>query len=128
MVLNYFPDNSKKSGKSQVFEIVDDSDNTNLGGIIPITLSDVEQGKKAWKRMSRKLFDWFIMFDVNCNNISVISWRSFLLVEETGVTGENHRRAASCWQTLSHNAVSSTSRLSRARIHNFSDDNHSLHM
>jgi hypothetical protein len=47
MVLNYFPDNSKKSGKSQVFEIVDDSDNTNLGGIIPITLSDVEQGKKA---------------------------------------------------------------------------------
>jgi len=47
MVLNSFPGNSKKSRKSQVFEIVDDSDNTNLEGIIPITVSDVEQGKKA---------------------------------------------------------------------------------
>ena len=25
------------------------------------------------------------------NNISVISWRSFLLVEDTGVPRENHR-------------------------------------
>ena len=25
------------------------------------------------------------------NNISVISWRSLLLVEETGVPGEHHR-------------------------------------
>jgi len=37
-------------------------------------------------------------------------WRSALLVEETGVSGENHRPAASHWQTLSHNVVSSTSR------------------
>ena len=29
------------------------------------------------------------------NNISVISWRSVLLVEETGVTGKNHRLVAS---------------------------------
>jgi hypothetical protein len=29
------------------------------------------------------------------NNISVISWRSVLLVEETGVPGENHGPAAS---------------------------------
>ncbi len=29
------------------------------------------------------------------NNISVISWRSVLLVEETGVPRENHRPAAS---------------------------------
>jgi len=27
--------------------------------------------------------------------ISVISWRSVLLVEETGIPGENHRPAAS---------------------------------
>ena len=33
------------------------------------------------------------------NNISVIPWRSVLLVEETG---ENYRPAASHWQTLSH--------------------------
>jgi hypothetical protein len=29
--------------------------------------------------------------DIIFNNISVISWRSVLLVEETGVLGENHR-------------------------------------
>jgi len=54
-------------------------------------------------------------FNVNAtfNNISVISWRSdFLLVEETGVPGENHRPVASHWQTLSHN-VSSTPRHER---------------
>jgi hypothetical protein len=30
------------------------------------------------------------------------------IVEETGVPGENHRPAASHWQTLSHNVISST--------------------
>ena len=34
------------------------------------------------------------------NNISVISWRSVLLVEETGAPGENHRPVASHWHTL----------------------------
>jgi len=43
-------------------------------------------------------------FNVTFNNILVISWRSVLLVEETG---ENHR------QTLSHNVVSSTPRRER---------------
>jgi hypothetical protein len=35
---------------------------------------------------------WFrlMAFNVTFNNISVISWRSVLLVEETGVAGENH--------------------------------------
>jgi hypothetical protein len=33
-------------------------------------------------------------FNVSFNNISVISWWSVLLVEETGVPGENHRPAA----------------------------------
>jgi hypothetical protein len=36
-----------------------------------------------------------MVFNATFNNISVISWRSVLLVEETGVTGENHRPAAS---------------------------------
>jgi len=42
------------------------------------------------------------------NNISVISWRSVLLVEETGVPREIYRPVASHWQTLSHIVVSST--------------------
>jgi hypothetical protein len=46
-----------------------------------------------------------MVFNAPFNNISVILWRSVLLVEETG---ENHRPAASHWQTLSHNVVSST--------------------
>jgi hypothetical protein len=44
------------------------------------------------------------------NNISVISWRSILLVEEIGVPGGDHRPTASHWQTWSHNVVSSTPR------------------
>ena len=51
-----------------------------------------------------------IVFNPSFNNISVISWRSFLLLEETGVSGENQRPPASHRQTLSHNAVSSTPR------------------
>jgi len=36
-----------------------------------------------------------IVFNVTFNNISVISLQSVLFVEETGVSGENHRPAAS---------------------------------
>jgi hypothetical protein len=32
----------------------------------------------------------FMVFNATFNNISVKSWRSVLLVEETGVPGENH--------------------------------------
>jgi len=51
-----------------------------------------------------------MVFNATFNNISVISWRSVLLAEETG---ENHRPAASHWQILSHNVVSSTPRNER---------------
>ena len=36
-----------------------------------------------------------MVFNATFNNISVISWRSVLVVEETGVPGENHRPVAS---------------------------------
>jgi len=35
-----------------------------------------------------------MVFNATFNNISVISWQSVLLVEETGVPGENRRSAA----------------------------------
>jgi len=44
------------------------------------------------------------------NNISVISFRSVLLVEETGIPGENHRPTTTRWPTLSHTVVSNTPR------------------
>ena len=37
---------------------------------------------------------WVMVFNVNFNNILVISWRSVLLVEETRVHRENHQPVA----------------------------------
>ena len=49
------------------------------------------------------VFFRFMLSNTTFSNISVISWLVVLMVEETGVLGENHRPVASCWQTLSHN-------------------------
>jgi hypothetical protein len=53
---------------------------------------------------------WFMVFNATVNNISVISWQSVLLVEETSVPGENHRPVASQWQAFSNNIVLNTPR------------------
>ena len=63
-----------------------------------------------------------MVFNTIFNNISAISWRSVLLVEETGGSGENHRPVASHWQTLSHNVVHLA--LIEIRTHNISGDRH----
>ena len=62
-----------------------------------------------------------IVFNATFINISVISWRSVLLMEETG---ENHITAESHRQTLSRSVVSSTPRLSGIRAYNVSGDRH----
>jgi hypothetical protein len=36
-----------------------------------------------------------MIFNATFNNISIISWQSVLLVEETGIPGEKHPPAAS---------------------------------
>jgi len=41
------------------------------------------------------LVGWFMVFSATFNNISVISWCSVLMVEETRVPGENHPSVAS---------------------------------
>jgi len=61
-----------------------------------------------------------MVFNATFNNISVISWRSVLLVDETRVAGENHRPAANHLQTFSHNVISSTHRLRGIQAHNVS--------
>ena len=65
-----------------------------------------------------------MVFNATFNNISVISWRSVLLVEETGGPGANHRPVASDShrQTLSDNVVHLA--LIKIRTHNISGDRH----
>ena len=40
---------------------------------------------------------WFIVFNATFSNISAIAWWPVLVVEEAGVSGENHRPWASNW-------------------------------
>ena len=48
------------------------------------------------------------------NNMSVMSWRSVQLVEETGLPEVNHISVACQSHSLSHNVVSSTPRHERS--------------
>jgi hypothetical protein len=50
------------------------------------------------KRRGFCLFVCLMVLNATFNNISVISWRSVLLVEETGGPGEDHRPVAYHWQ------------------------------
>jgi hypothetical protein len=70
-------------------------------------------------------FVCLMVFYVTFNNISAISWRSVLLVEETGGPGENHRPVTSHWQTLLQNVVHLA--LIDIRTH-ISGDRHWLHI
>jgi hypothetical protein len=46
---------------------------------------------------SSRLIDWILVLNATFSNISAISWRPVLVVEEAGVPGENHRPWASNW-------------------------------
>ena len=67
-----------------------------------------------------------MVFSATFNNISVISWRSVLLVEETGGPEENPLPVASHWQTLLHNVARLA--LVKIRTYNISGDKYWLHM
>jgi hypothetical protein len=59
-------------------------------------------------------WDRVMVFNTNFDNISVISWRSVLLVEETR---ENHRPAASHWKLYQIHLI-----INSIRIHNLGGD------
>jgi hypothetical protein len=69
-------------------------------------MAQYDHDTRSWRRGCVNRLGWFMVLSAIFNNISVISWRSVLLVEETGVHGENHWLAASQWLTLSYNVVS----------------------
>jgi len=43
-----------------------------------------------------------MVFNATFNNISALSWRSVLLVGETGVPGENHRATDKFYHIMLH--------------------------
>ena len=63
----------------------------------------------------------FLVFHVTFSNISAISWRPVLVLEEAEVPGENHQPWASNWQALSFAAANRVHPFcnlqSRARTH-----------
>ena len=48
------------------------------------------------------MIDLIIGAERHFQQYSAISWRPVSVMEEAGVPGENHRRRASNWSTLSH--------------------------
>jgi hypothetical protein len=83
------------------------------------TYNDIRLNLISLNLVTSNIF--FGVFNATFNNISAISWKPVLLVEETGVPGENHWSVSHC-QTLSHNVVSSTPCLSGVRTQNISGD------
>ena len=65
--------------------------------IIPIKKTLIEKNKfswnwRFWPKWVRIMVRVRVMvFNATFNNISAISWRSVLLAEESGISGENHR-------------------------------------
>jgi hypothetical protein len=76
-------------------------------------LQELFYRNKRTKSMFLIVLFLFIVCNAIFNNISVMSWWSVLLVEETPAPVGNHRSVASNWRTLSHNVVSSTPRHER---------------
>jgi WD40 repeat protein len=74
---------------------------TNLSHVTDGVIDCVFHPTQPWVFSSgadgtiRLLWVRVMVFKTTFNNISVISWQSVLLVEETRVLGENHQPAAS---------------------------------
>jgi hypothetical protein len=88
---------STKTNKMSISNQHDSNINTCRPMQIVNDWINVIQNSKIMVYNKKRLGLWFMVFNATFNNISVISWQSVLLVEETG---ENHRPAASHCQTF----------------------------
>ena len=61
-----------------------------LRTLLPATKNSHVWNIQQSKKSNVNVMIWFLVFNTTFNNISVILWRSVLLVEETGEPGENH--------------------------------------
>ena len=82
------------------------SDNRYQAIIIKLNIASTR--KEPGKYFLNTSYFLFVLNTTTFSNISVLSWRSDLLIKETIVSGENHRHAESCCETLLHKIVSST--------------------
>jgi hypothetical protein len=69
--------------------------NTNVKRY-PIVMAILDFNCQVRNKMHNKLI-LFLVFNATFGNISAISWRPALVVEEAGVPGENHQPWASNW-------------------------------
>ena len=67
-------------------------------------MSSIHLERIIWlvKKVTRDIGVMVVVFNATFRNISVISWRSALLVQESGVPEENHRPATSHWKTMTY--------------------------
>ena len=73
--------------------IIDLGSKTGLSGAI------LKEGHPLWWIII-VLFVYLMVFNTTFKNISIISWRSVLLLDETGRPGENHQPVASHWSNF----------------------------
>ena len=67
----------------------------SMKNVITLELHIIMDRNRTHNFLSNRLVGWFMVFNATFNNHSVISWWSFLLMEEIGAPRENHRPAVS---------------------------------